>query len=81
MFPELLLKLAMVNGAAVSGAIKQIIDGMKAKREQDDLIGRAPSGHEKVSGGEGRGESELGQEACSNGAAGEVAERVFALPA
>ena len=81
MFPELLLKLAMVNGAAVSGAIKQIIDGMEAKREQDDLIGRAPSSHEKMSGGEGRGESELGQKVSGLGAAGEVAERVFALPA
>ena len=81
MFPELLLKLAMVNGAAVSGAIKQIIDGMEAKREQDDLIGRAPSGHEKVPRSEGRGEGELGQKACGHGAAGEVAERVFALPA
>ena len=47
----------------------------------DDLIGRAPSGHEKVPRSEGRGKGELGQKACGHGAAGEVAERVFALPA
>ena len=37
-FPELLLELAMIDNAAVSGAVKQVIDSMEAKRKQDNLI-------------------------------------------
>ena len=37
-FPELLLELAMIDSAAVSGAVKQVIDSMEAKRKQDNLI-------------------------------------------
>ena len=71
----------MIDGAAVSGAVKQVIESMEAKRKQDNLIGRAPSGHKEMPRGEGGGESELGQKVSGLGAAGKVAERVFALPA
>ena len=79
--PELLLELTMINGAAMPSAVEQVIYSMEAKCEQDNLIGRAPSGHEEMPRREGGGEGEFGQKASDLGAAGEVGERIFALPA